>query len=278
MRYSNASLNQVLALDLFDGDDEEESEVTKTAADEFDANGGFFKALMQWLRGHDRDTIPSWFPKRLLLPEEIATRRWIESGPAWAGGTLGSKPDQEKAAARRVEGAWGIFRMSDKTPVYGPVDRDAVEMAMESGRYPAGQFYAATMPDVGAGQWEGNPFADVEVKGESPYLASVAAREAKIAEIAVGLLTSNPHLHPKAARKLAVETVHRFPQMVAAAPKAGPEARERAYQRQQEESRSRRDDATQRMKDTYQRYKDAGDDEKAEFWADMLRERGVEVP
>lgn len=56
---------------------------------------------------------------------------------------------------------------------------------------------------------------------------------------------------------------------------AGPEARKRAYQRQQKEMAQRRADTEARMVETYEGYRDAGDTAKAEWWADYLTDRGV---
>jgi hypothetical protein len=130
------------------------------------------------------------------------------------GHVVGHDPMQMAAhqtAARessRIHGAWGIFRTSDHTPVYGPTTKDAVEMAFASGRYQAGDYFAATMPDPGAPEPVGtNPFADVEVKNSSPY-------QAKIAEIEVGLVAANPGMDLEAVHHLATETVRRYPRMV----------------------------------------------------------------
>lgn len=54
------------------------------------AGRGFLAYLLEWLRGgHSKDTIPKWFPKSYLTPEEIQTGRWSTGGgePNYAFGS-----------------------------------------------------------------------------------------------------------------------------------------------------------------------------------------------
>jgi len=113
--------------------------------DEIEGSAGFWSTVMALFAGirSGDNKIPSWFPKSMLLPQEISTGRWVQSSP-------GHFASQSRLAA------WGVFKRSDSTMVYGPVPK--VDVAISSGRYPDAVYYIGSTPNVEAPLPPGDPF------------------------------------------------------------------------------------------------------------------------
>lgn len=171
-------------------------------ADMFDSGGGFInglKALINQLRVSGGGDIPSWFPKSMLLPEEIASGKWMKGGSS-----IGDP--------RYVFG--------DKTADWsqnnsGPIrDVPVVEHNMRCSFC----FTNFTVKAVDPAQPPptcpscGSPVVTAAGATKPPRLTQPVIAS-KVDQIASGILSTNPGMTREAALRLASETVRRYPKV-----------------------------------------------------------------
>lgn len=169
------------------------------------SEGGIFTTLINMInyaRNSGDDKIPGWFMKFFkghLLPEEIATGRWVSgAGGSYAWGTMGSK----EAAPYK-----GPPKMP-KTPVTpGAGKGEDPEAARKAEERKQRRIEKER-------QW--NAEGDERARKLIPdhFKSSLDPASAKVLEVVEGIAATNPGMSRREAAKLAEEVVARYPKMV----------------------------------------------------------------